>query len=79
AAALQFAHHIVGDRQAGGLRFASESPDDPQNFPRNMFIWRSNLLGSSGKGHEYMLKYLLGAKNGVMNDDLGKAGGPRPT
>ncbi|MFU1924711.1 molybdopterin-dependent oxidoreductase, partial [Klebsiella pneumoniae] len=21
----------------------------------------------------------LGAKNGVMNDDLGKAGGPRPT
>ena len=26
-----------------------------------------------------MLKYLLGAKNGVMNDDLGKAGGPRPT
>ncbi|WP_459594926.1 molybdopterin-dependent oxidoreductase, partial [Enterobacter hormaechei] len=46
---------------------------------RNMFIWRSNLLGSSGKGHEYMLKYLLGAKNGVMNDDLGKAGGPRTT
>lgn len=25
-----------------------------------------------------MLKYLLGAKNGVMNDDLGKAGGPCP-
>jgi nitrate reductase alpha subunit len=30
-------------------------PDDPANWPRNMFVWRSNLLGSSGKGHEYFL------------------------
>ena len=51
-----------------------EAPDAPENFPRNLFIWRSNLLGSSGKGHEYMLKYLLGTRNGVMNEDLGKAG-----
>jgi len=43
-----------------------------------MFIWRSNLLGSSGKGHEYFLKYLLGTKNGVMNDDIGVSGGPKP-
>ncbi len=70
--------YVVRELKAGNLRVASEQPDDPQNFPRNMFIWRSNLLGSSGKGHEYMLKYLLGAKNGVMNDDLGKAGGPCP-
>ncbi len=70
--------YVVRELKAGNLRVASEQPDDPQNFPRNLFIWRSNLLGSSGKGHEYMLKYLLGAKNGVMNDDLGKAGGPCP-
>jgi nitrate reductase alpha subunit len=25
-----------------------------------MFVWRSNILGSSGKGHEYFLKHLLG-------------------
>ena len=25
-----------------------------------MTVWRSNLLGSSGKGHEYFLKHLLG-------------------
>ena len=37
-----------------------EDPDDPANWPRNMFVWRSNLLGSSGKGHEYFLKHLLG-------------------
>lgn len=40
-----------------------------QNHPRNLFIWRSNLLGSSGKGHEYMLKYLLGTENGIQGKD----------
>ena len=49
------------------------------NFPRNMFIWRSNILGSSGKGHEYMLKYLLGTQNGVMGKDIGKRGAAKPT
>jgi nitrate reductase alpha subunit len=36
-----------------------------------MFVWRSNLLGSSGKGHEYFLKHLLGTTNGVQGKDLG--------
>ncbi|KNH38242.1 molybdopterin-dependent oxidoreductase, partial [Pseudomonas lini] len=64
--------------QDGSLRFSCEQPDSPVNFPRNMFIWRSNLLGSSGKGHEYMLKYLLGTKNGVMNEDIGQVGDCKP-
>jgi nitrate reductase alpha subunit len=34
-----------------------------------MFVWRSNILGSSGKGHEYFLKYLLGTQNGVLSDE----------
>ena len=46
-------------------------PDHPDNWPRNMFVWRSNLLGSSGKGHEYFLKHLLGTSNGVQGKDLG--------
>src|SRR3546814_10695241 len=33
----------------GSLNFACEDPDHPDNYPRNMFVWRSNLLGSSGK------------------------------
>ena len=66
--------------QDGSLRFACEEPDNSDNFPRNMFIWRSNLLGSSGKGHEYMLKYLLGTpRHGVMNEDVGKRDGLKPT
>ena len=63
----------------GDLRMSCQAPDDPRNFPRNMFIWRSNLLGSSGKGHEYMLKHLLGTKHGLLNKDLGEVGGQKPS
>ena len=43
-----------------------------------MFIWRSNLLGSSGKGHEYMLKHLLGTKHGLQGKDLGDSDAGKP-
>ena len=56
----------------GTLEMSCEDPDAPQNWPRNMFVWRSNLLGSSGKGHEYFCKHLLGTENGVQGKDLGK-------
>ena len=70
--------YTVDQLKSGALGFAAEDPDNPQNFPRNMFIWRSNLLGSSGKGHEYMLKYLLGTNHGVLGKDLGEEGGKKP-
>ncbi len=64
--------------KAGKLQMACEDPDDPRAFPRNMFVWRSNLLGSSGKGHEYFLKHLLGATHGVQGKDLGQMGQEKP-
>lgn len=51
------------------LSFAIENPDAKENFPHNLFVWRSNLISSSSKGHEYFLKHLLGTKNGLLNDD----------
>ncbi|WP_054950099.1 nitrate reductase subunit alpha [Numidum massiliense] len=51
------------------LQFAIEDPDHPNNVPRNLFVWRANLISSSGKGHEYFLKHLLGTSHGLMNDD----------
>ncbi|MDG1438555.1 MAG: molybdopterin-dependent oxidoreductase, partial [Emcibacteraceae bacterium] len=42
-------------------------------------IWRSNILGSSGKGHEYMLKYLLGTQNGLLGEDLSVTGEAKPS
>jgi nitrate reductase / nitrite oxidoreductase, alpha subunit len=52
------------------LEMSCEDPDASENFPRNMFIWRSNLLGASGKGHEYFLKYLLGIESGVTSKSI---------
>ena len=70
--------YAVQQLKSGALKFACEDPDNPQNFPRNMFIWRSNLLGSSGKGHEYMLRHLLGTKHGLMGKDLGESKETKP-
>ena len=61
--------YTVEALKSGRLRFACEQPDDGNNHPRNLFIWRSNLLGSSGKGHEYLLKYLLGTDSGIQGEE----------
>ena len=63
--------YVVQSLKNGALAMSCEDPDNPLNWPRNMFVWRSNLLGSSGKGHEYFLKHLLGTSNGVQGKDLG--------
>ncbi|MDE2401480.1 MAG: nitrate reductase subunit alpha [Burkholderiales bacterium] len=63
--------HVVASLKSGALKMSCEDPDNPANWPRNMFVWRSNILGSSGKGHEYFLKHLLGTSNGVQGKDLG--------
>jgi nitrate reductase alpha subunit len=70
--------YAVEKLKSGELNFACLEPENPQNYPRNLFIWRSNLLGSSGKGHEYMLRHLLGTKHGLMGKDLGEDGGKKP-
>ena len=43
-----------------GCASPARTPTRPSNHPKVMTVWRSNLLGSSGKGHEYFLKHLLG-------------------
>jgi len=61
--------YAVEKLKTGELQFAIEDPENPVNFPRMMFLWRANLLGASGKGHEYFLKHLLGVENAVFNTD----------
>lgn len=78
AAGMDAKDYVVEQLRKGEINFACQDPDNPQNFPRNMFIWRSNLLGSSGKGHEYMLRHLLGTKHGLLGEDLGEFGGKKP-
>jgi nitrate reductase alpha subunit len=71
AAGLDPKEHAVKALKSGALKMSCEDPDHPDNWPRNLFVWRSNLLGSSGKGHEYFLKHLLGTSHGVQGKDLG--------
>ncbi|MUL66252.1 nitrate reductase subunit alpha [Mycobacterium sp. CBMA 234] len=63
------AQHVLDGLKSGHLQFACEDPDAPENFPRCLTVWRSNLLGSSAKGNEYFLKHLLGADSNVAASD----------
>ncbi|MBD9527250.1 nitrate reductase subunit alpha [Paracoccus sp. PAR01] len=70
--------YVAERLKSGELQMSCEDPDAPENWPRNLFVWRSNLLGSSGKGHEYFLKHLLGTDHGVLGKDLGEEGRQKP-
>lgn len=59
---------VVKRMQAGEIEWAMENPDDPRNFPRVFFNWRSNLLGDSGKGHEYFVRHFVGGDDQVLTD-----------
>ncbi len=67
ASSEEIAAFAVEELKKDRLRFAIEDPDSQQNVPRVLFLWRANVLGASGKGHEYFLKHLLGVDNAVAN------------
>jgi nitrate reductase alpha subunit len=69
AAGKDVGQFVIEELRSGRLNFAANDPDNPANFPRVLTVWRSNLLGSSSKGHEYFLKHLLGADNAVAAEE----------
>ncbi len=64
-AGVSVSEYVVRELREGRLRFAGEDPDHPANWPRVLTVWRSNLLGSSGKGMEYFLRHMVGADDAV--------------
>ncbi|KAA3654244.1 MAG: nitrate reductase subunit alpha [Proteobacteria bacterium] len=68
------AQYVVEQLKSGKLDVAFADPDAQENWPRNLIVWRANLIGTSAKGHEYFLKHLLGAQNGVMSEGGAGAG-----
>ncbi|KPQ07915.1 MAG: nitrate reductase alpha subunit NarG [Rhodobacteraceae bacterium HLUCCA12] len=78
AAGREIKDYVAEALKSGSLEMSCQDPDAPENWPRNLFVWRSNLLGSSGKGHEYFLKHLLGTDHGVQGKDLGEEGRQKP-
>ncbi|HYF08263.1 MAG TPA: nitrate reductase subunit alpha [Acetobacteraceae bacterium] len=77
-AGMAVPQYVAQSLKNGTMRMSCEDPDGEANWPRNLFVWRSNLLGSSGKGHEYFLKHLLGTQHGVQGKDLGEQGEAKP-
>lgn len=60
---------VAAQLKAGTLTSALEDIDAPENWPRTMVVWRSNLFGSSAKGNEYFLEHLLGTHSNLMPND----------
>ncbi|MCG6567342.1 nitrate reductase subunit alpha [Tessaracoccus sp. ZS01] len=63
--------YVAAKLKSGEIKSSVEDIDAPQNWPRTMILWRSNLFGSSAKGNEYFLKHLLGTHNNVMENQHG--------
>ncbi|WP_098742866.1 nitrate reductase subunit alpha [Paenibacillus sp. EZ-K15] len=59
--------HTLAQIISGETRFAAEDPGAPENYPRSLFVWRSNLISSSAKGQEYFMKHLLGASDSLLS------------
>ncbi|MFW6598025.1 nitrate reductase subunit alpha [Propionibacteriaceae bacterium Y2011] len=62
---------VAEQLKSGKLRSAIEDVDAPENWPRTLTLWRSNLFGSSAKGNEYFLRHLLGTHHNVRENHHG--------
>lgn len=63
------AEYVVDQLRSGELAFSCQDPDAPENFPRILASWRTNLLGSSAKGTEFFLRHMVGADNEVRAEE----------
>lgn len=75
-AGMDVKDYIVDQLESGQMEFAAEDPDAPENWPRILLNWRTNLMGSSAKGTEYFLRHMLGVDSDVSAEEL--AEGERP-
>nr|WP_202422870.1 nitrate reductase subunit alpha [Gordonia sp. SID5947] len=68
--------YVAQGLTSGDLTPAISDVDAPENWPRTLVLWRSNLMGSSAKGNEYFLRHLLGTHHNVLGTENPDA--PRP-
>lgn len=75
---IDIKEYVVKGLKEQTIDFAYSDPNHTNNHPKNMFVWRSNLLGSSAKGHEYFIKHFLGADGATLNTTLKEKGKKLP-
>ena len=68
----EIVQYVVEKLKKGELKFAVEDPDAPENWPRVWFIWRGNAIGTSMKGHEFMLRHYLGTHSNAVAKERAK-------
>lgn len=62
--------YVVEELSNGNMKFAYEDPSAPENWPRILLNWRTNLLGSSAKGTEFFLRHMLGIDSDASAEEL---------
>ena len=67
--AASVGEYVAARLKDGTLASSLEDIDAPENWPRTMVVWRSNLFGSSAKGAEYFQKHLLGTHSNLMPNE----------
>ena len=70
AAGMDVKDYVVSELESGNMRFAGEDPDAPENWPRILLNWRTNLMGSSAKGTEFFLRHMLGVDSDATATEL---------
>lgn len=76
-AGMNPADYVAQELTEGRLKFAVTDPDHPNNHPRILANWRTNLLGSSAKGTEFFMKHMLGTVNHVNAEELPEGHRPK--
>ncbi|XEO18278.1 nitrate reductase subunit alpha [Buchananella sp. 22MD1512] len=76
-AGMSPADYVAQELTEGRLKFAVTDPDHPNNHPRILANWRTNLLGSSAKGTEFFMKHMLGTVNHVNAEELPEGHRPK--
>lgn len=78
AEGLSAKDYIAKELGANRLGLAVEDVDGVGNSPKCLFVWRANLLGSSGKGMEYFMRHLVGSEDAIQGKNLKELGLPTP-
>ena len=61
----------VKSLKSGSIRFAAEQPDSGKTIRGTCLSGVPTCWARPVKGHEYMLKYLLGTDSGIQGNELG--------
>lgn len=69
-AGMDIKDYVVSELESGRMKFAAEDPDAPENWPRILLNWRTNLMGSSAKGTEFFLRHMLGVDSDATAAEL---------